>query len=205
MSQANNVDVSLPVFRSFLNPCKTSAACEKPPSQTLKIYHRQNVHKRLGHQKCKAGGGNCSSQLWCCLTAFARHRFERCEADTLISFLVTCQNLSVLKSTPPPLLPHEVSIYALHVWNETRRLCKCRLLQTTAIKWDFPNVCIICSFLKHVYVTLYETAVVYLCTFNFINLTDLFKTSLAQSLVFRRMCKCLKKSISEIKLPSHVI
>lgn len=203
MSQANNVDVSLPVFRSFLNPCKTSTACENPQVK-LKIYHRQNVHKRLGHQKFKAGGENCSSQLWCCLTAFARHRLSG------VKLTHWSHSWSHIKISPC-LNPHRRrfltrSVFTLCMYG-MRRLCKWSLLQTTAIKWeknwDFPNVCIICSFLKHV--TLYETAVVYLCTFNFINLTDLFKTSLAQSLVFRRMCKCLKKSISEIKLPSHVI
>lgn len=63
---------------------------------------------------------------------------------------------------------------------------------------------------EHMYVTcyveiLYETVVFYLCTFNLINLTDLYITRLAQSILFRRMCKCLMKSIAEIKLPSCVI
>lgn len=146
MSQANNVYVSLPVFRSFLNPCKTSAACETPPKSNS---------ENIPQAKCAQEAWVPEIQSWLRelqLTAlmlfdsFCLAPFERCKADTLISFLVTCQNLSVLKSTPPPPLPHEVSIYALHVWNETRQICKYRLLQTNQRKTvrDFPNVCIIC-------------------------------------------------------------
>lgn len=135
-------------------PVKTSAGCDKTPSQTLKIHHRQDVRERLGQQKCEAGRGNRSSLLWCCLTAFAGQRFERCEADTLISFLLTCHNFSTV-----------AHIYFPHVWKEDdyangvyRK--RQQLNERKAVR-DFPNVWIICTSLKaqHMHVCFY------LCTF----------------------------------------
>lgn len=128
-------------------PEKHQWAVKNPPSQTLKIHHRQNMRQRLRHQKFESGRGNWSSVLWCCLTAFAgqhlsgvklthwSHSWSHVRISPCLN--PRCRSLFLMRS-----------VFTLCMYG-MRWLCKCCLQQTTAIKWekncDFPNVCIICS------------------------------------------------------------